>query len=139
MSIVFNPETMSTGYADIDEQHKELFNRLNQLLDAMKSGRGRQEVEKMVAFLGEYAVRHFAHEERCMDRMVCPMTAKNKAAHAQFLETFTALSERIAREGPSISAVIEVQTKVSDWVLNHIVRVDTHMKACVKKTQAAHV
>jgi|SRR5690554_5339539 hemerythrin len=139
MAIIWNAETMSTGFDDIDEQHKELFERLNALLDAMKDGKGKSEIERLLGFLGDYAVRHFAHEEDCMARHRCPMASANKEAHAKFIRTFEDLSRRLVAEGPSLALVIETQQKVADWIQSHIVRVDTHLRGCALSRAGAAV
>lgn len=132
MAIVWHAETMSTGFDDIDEQHKELFERLNGLLEAMKEAKGKSEIERLLGFLGEYALRHFAHEERCMARLRCPVASANKDAHASFIKTFEDLSQRLVAQGPTLALVIETQQKVAEWIQHHIIRVDTHLKACTR-------
>ncbi len=130
MAIPWNPETMSTGDAVIDAQHRKLIDGLNRLLDAMKEGKGKAEIEGLLEFLGGYAATHFKHEEGCMARRNCPVADANKKAHAGFIDTFSGLSERISKEGPSLSLVVEVQNKLGEWVRNHIIRIDTHLRHC---------
>ena len=44
---------LETGVALIDEQHKELFDRVNKLLAASSQGRGKEEVGSLLGFLEE--------------------------------------------------------------------------------------
>lgn len=52
------------GVEEIDSQHKELFKRIRDLLDACSQNKGRQEVSKMIDFLEEYVDIHFTSEEK---------------------------------------------------------------------------
>ena len=133
MSIAWNQETMSTGVAEVDAQHWELINRLNRLFEVMKQGKARSEIDSLIGFIGEYAVWHFSHEEACMERHRCPAAAANKAAHASFIKVFEGLTARLKKEGPTIALVLEIQKQMTDWLTNHIVRVDTQLRPCVKQ------
>ena len=42
---------LSTGISSIDDQHKEILNRINQLLVAMKNGKGKDEALKALSVL----------------------------------------------------------------------------------------
>jgi hemerythrin len=131
MALNWNERLMSTGVADIDDQHKELIAKLNQLFDALASGAPDGEVKSMLKFLGEYTVWHFGAEENCMDKHRCPAAAANKQAHAAFLQTFKGISDRVESEGVTDALAIETQQEVANWVRNHIVKIDTKLRPCV--------
>jgi hemerythrin len=57
-------EELATGIEVIDDQHKELFRRIDGLLEACKAGKGREAVAGVLAFLENYVVEHFAAEEK---------------------------------------------------------------------------
>ena len=58
MAIQWNEE-LATGVLEIDNQHKEIFARINRLLEASSQGKGKQEVGRMIDFLGDYVISHF--------------------------------------------------------------------------------
>jgi hemerythrin len=130
----WNEGLMSTGVPEVDAQHKELIKRLNELFTRMQRGDGIQAISGVLDFLANYATRHFAHEEGCMDNMRCPATMANKQAHAAFLTTFAKLRKRFDAEGPSALLAIETQKQLSSWLINHICKIDTQMKPCIRKT-----
>jgi hemerythrin len=132
----WNDTLMSTGVPEIDAQHKELIKRLNELFERMQRGDGVQTISSVLDFVGNYATRHFAHEEECMNRMHCPAAIANKQAHAAFLTTFTTLRRRFDLEGPSALLAIETQKQLTTWLTGHICKVDTQMKTCVKNGAA---
>jgi hemerythrin len=56
-------DNLAVGVNSIDNQHKELFSKINDLLVAMKSGNGNNEIFKMLNFLENYVTKHFNDEE----------------------------------------------------------------------------
>lgn len=130
-------DAMTTGIPKVDEQHKDLIRQLNVLIEAMSQGKGRQQIEKLLDYLTDYALNHFGYEEKCMEEYRCPVAAKNKDAHAKFVERFLALRAEIQKEGPTPRLVIEARHVLSDWLVNHILRVDSKLHPCVTKTVAA--
>ena len=132
MSVSWN-ESLSTGVPEVDNQHKELFRQLESLSQAMSKGQGRDEIGKILDFLGDYVVRHFAAEEKHMDRLACAAADANKQAHRKFLALFRQLRRRFAEAGASTTLVLEINNTLSDWLVEHISKIDTQLKACGSK------
>jgi len=128
--------TMATGVDAIDNQHKQLIKWLNDLLAAMSQGRGRTEIQAVLAKLGGYAVTHFAYEEDCMTKYHCPVAAQNAAAHQHFVATFNSLSEEYERTGATAHLVVRVESELMRWLTTHIKRTDTQLLPCVKGAEA---
>jgi hemerythrin len=122
---------MAVGDPLIDEQHRTLIQQLNRLVEAMVAGRGRQEVESSLDFLAQYVTDHFGYEEACTERQRCPVAGKNKEAHTRFVESFRQLRAKIRADGPSPALAIEVRRQLSDWLVNHIRKVDTQLGGCM--------
>ncbi len=59
---------LAVGINKIDEQHRELFKRINDLLLAIREQRCRAEIDKTIEFLDDYARFHFSEEEQRMGR-----------------------------------------------------------------------
>lgn len=134
MKLAWNPQTMSTGDDTIDRQHQELIKHLNILFDMMQRGEGGKAVKDVLAFLSHYAKTHFAHEENCMEAYRCPAAASNKAAHAEFLRVFGDVQRRFSEQGATTTLVLKTQKELSAWLTQHIVRTDTQLRSCVRKT-----
>ncbi len=124
--------SLSTGVAKIDRQHQELITKINSLLEAMRSGRGRDEIASLIAFLSDYVVKHFADEEAEMDRVKCPVAAANRIAHQKFMTRFKEIQERFNRDGATPKLVIDVQQAVLDWFIAHIRSIDTKLASSRK-------
>lgn len=111
--------SLSTGVGWQDGHHKELFKRINRLLDAMALGHGRQEVGRLFEFLDEYIVYHFEAEESAMAAHGYPAASSHATEHRNFVDDIGALRDEFSR-GVSSGLVIKVQRQVVDWLVNHI-------------------
>ena len=60
--MVWNDRLM-TGIAAIDSDHKKLVGMVNALYEAIQAGKGREEVQGVLAGLGDYTRVHFGREE----------------------------------------------------------------------------
>lgn len=123
MSLEFNP-ILLTGVDEIDAQHRELFQRIGQLLDASRHRRSRDEVVRLLEFLGGYVVDHFAAEERTMEEAGYPKLEGHRAEHRQFVKELEILRHELKSEGPSNLFVIRVGNRVTEWLREHIYRTD---------------
>lgn len=132
MSIAWS-QTLATGSAEIDTEHKELFQRINRLLAAQEKGLvGREETGRIVQFLSEYVVFHFGHEESLMDRYEYSGSSGHKAQHVQFIRVFQRLKERMLTEGLTPGLQQETRDLVVDWLLNHIRYADRALGAYLR-------
>lgn len=115
---------LSVGVDLIDHQHKELFRRTNQLLEAMRQGKGSEEVSNVMGFLGSYIVKHFSDEERLMVVEGYPGYLSHRKLHQDFVNKFEILKKNFETKGSSTSFIIELQSSVIDWLRNHISKID---------------
>ncbi|HVM60250.1 MAG TPA: bacteriohemerythrin [Verrucomicrobiae bacterium] len=128
--IQWDPDSMSTGVDSIDAQHQELIANINKLHQACLEGKGREELLKMTDFLGDYATRHFAHEEGVMEEHRCPVRTANKAAHAKFLRDYAQIVEALKRDGPNATVILKLKDLVGDWLKSHICSIDSKLREC---------
>ena len=128
--------TFSTGVEWQDRHHKELFKRINALLDAMNVGMGKDEVLRLFKFLDEYFVVHFDAEEKAMHKFDYPDALAHIAEHTWFIEEISKLEDECRRKGVSTATVIKTQGKVVDWLIRHIGKSDKALGAYILKKQA---
>ena len=76
--IVWDDATMKTGVSIVDEQHKMLFQKFNELSDAISGVTAGETAGELLDFLQFYATWHFGQEENCMNEHKCPVAAENK-------------------------------------------------------------
>jgi len=125
-------EKYSTGVAQLDKQHKSLFQYTNDLGEHIKNNFGSQETtNNMVQFLERYIKAHFNQEEACMHKYLCPIATKNKDAHQKFILTFKAAQEKIKNEKTSNKALKELHCFLEKWIREHLCKIDVQLKPCV--------
>lgn len=125
-------ENLAVGVDTIDNQHKEIFSRVNNLLNAMALGKGRDEVGKVIAFLADYVVKHFSAEEAIMAKNNYNGLPSQKAEHDQFIKDFSGIKKEFETKGVTPHLVIQVQQKVCNWLTNHIGNEDKKIGAFLK-------
>ena len=127
-------DDLLTGNKQIDTEHKELLKAINDLLEACSIGKGRAEVEKTVKFLESYTKTHFAHEEALQMRYKYPDYNNHKKYHKQFMETVESIHKKLLLNGSSVVIVGEVNSKVANWIINHIKKEDLKVAAHIKNS-----
>jgi len=132
MRITFD-KNLETGDAEIDQQHRELFDRIDKLLAASRDKRSREEVGQTLTFLGDYVVHHFSAEERMMEAAAYPEIAAHRAEHARFVQEFTILYNEYKSEGPTTLFIIRVGNRVTGWLREHIYRTDRTLVQWLKQ------
>lgn len=133
MPLVIWNNSLSVGIPEIDQQHKQLIEQLNLLVDAMHANSGKEEIQRIVHFLDIYVAQHFSYEEGCMHRYKCPVASTNTAAHSQFINTLKRIKTQLNQKGPSLLLAIEVNEQLLDWFVNHIKKIDRELKPCMNK------
>ena len=123
---------LSTGLEWQDRHHKELFKRINSLLEAMTLGYGKVELVKVFDFLDDYFVYHFEAEEQAMSRFNYPGMIAHLYEHTRFIERVSKLREE-CKKGPSTALAIRTQREVVDWLVNHIGGIDKTLGAFLLK------
>ncbi len=117
-------DDLSTNIIEIDSQHKELFRRVNDLLDACGKGKGRDEVGRILAFFQDYTMSHFSSEEQAMKESAYPHYEAHKTEHLDFVDQIADLKQKMMREGVGINIVLlTIRTSVI-WLTAHIRRSD---------------
>ncbi len=115
-------ETYSVRVQQCDDQHKKLFEIINQLGDAMRVGKGHEVISKIVSQLINYTRTHFLQEEALMEKAQYP----DLPAHQQLHRKLVADVEKFQREldegvRPNTVAVLAF---LKEWLTQHIQKVD---------------
>lgn len=116
--------TLDIGIESIDNQHKELFSRLDQLLISIEDGKGKDEVIKTLDFLEEYVVKHFNEEEEIQNKVNYPLSNIQHAQHEEFKSDLKEFRRIFETQGTSISLALNIQEKLIYWLRNHIINLD---------------
>jgi hemerythrin-like metal-binding protein len=114
--------TLSVKVPELDEQHKILIGIINDMYDALKSGRGREAVDTILPRLVEYTKEHFAHEEAMMQKHKYPGYVDHKAKHVALTNKVLEYVHRM-QEGRGTAAV-EFMEFLKNWLVSHTQGVD---------------
>lgn len=112
-------EDMSTGNGKIDGQHRDLLNKVDDLLVACRERRMADEIGRLLWFLKRYVRKHFHDEEQLQIDSGYPGYAVHKAEHAVFYLQVQALEARHAREGASSTVIVESLHLMCEWLHGH--------------------
>jgi hemerythrin len=124
-------DRFSTGDANLDFQHKYIFETFNKLSDAIADESAGESINVILGRLKFYSDWHFGKEEECMDRYKCPAAQVNKNAHDAFRVMFNKYYDEYVKTGGSLDLVISVHKSLSDWLVNHILGVDISLYPCI--------
>lgn len=131
--MITRQDSLSTSDERIDSQHLvliEQFNKLEEIMNTRSGAEFRKGAGEVLDFLQFYATWHFAEEEKLMEELQCPITAENKRQHAEFLTLFGEFYERWQNSVMDMELARPTHQTVSNWILNHIQKVDTHLRDC---------
>ena len=124
MLITFD-ESLITGNATIDEQHKALIQKISDLVTTCENGDGKVKAIKLLDYLEEYTNFHFSAEEELQQKAGYPDFDNHHAKHEEFKSTIKELYEYLDDlEGPNEDFVEKVKDQVIDWLFRHIKSAD---------------
>lgn len=118
-------ERYSVGHAELDAQHKKLFELVNHFDDVIKMGMS----EELGLILGDIihgTVDHFAFEEDLLRQVGFSKLAQHERMHAELLGQVKDMRERM-KEGGHVSSKAIVRF-LADWLTSHIMREDMDYK-----------
>lgn len=122
-------DAIKTGHAQVDAEHKQLIEALNDLESALRDGAAREHVGKIIDFLNSYTRQHFAHEEVYMDKVQCPSREQNCREHALLISRLDSWIERY-QAGASLTLILEIHRELANWVTGHILKIDCKLRGC---------
>jgi hemerythrin len=125
-------DSMSTGVAMIDEQHKMLFQSFNDFSEALSQITAREAAGEVLDFLQFYAVWHFQEEEKEMERFQCPAAEANKRAHAEFIRIFNQFYDQWQTGIMTSELAVSSYEQLEKWLVDHVMGIDTQLRASLR-------
>jgi hemerythrin len=121
--------SLAIGVAEIDVQHKTLFDRAERFEAAVHAGERYDRLEELFAFLAEYALEHFAAEERIMREARYSDLAEHMAEHREFKQRLGSLMPQWDSEGASPAMLIALLGFLDSWLTSHVKGSDQRIAA----------
>ncbi|TKB10670.1 bacteriohemerythrin [Desulforhopalus sp. IMCC35007] len=122
-------QSYNTGIHEIDIQHRQLLDYVNQL-DTARKLNSRTKVKNVIEGMADYTLSHFAFEEALMEQANYPFTGPHRHIHKTLIARVVTFSERF-KAGEDIAD--EFHALLRRWLINHIQRDDA---AYVKPVRA---
>jgi hemerythrin-like metal-binding protein len=120
--------SFAIGHPEIDEQHRRLFEHVNEFVDVMGRTRDYTQLHKVIGFLDDYVAKHFETEEQCMAERDYPFLQLQIDQHRRFSRYFEGFKEEIERnlDTHRTFLLFRAQILVIDWLVNHTSKLDRH-------------
>jgi hemerythrin len=128
---LFWNDSFAIGVPAIDAQHRELFARVASFETALDQGDALA-TTRTFGFLREYALVHFAQEERLMREARYPHAEEHREKHAQFVERLGALVREHEAAGATAFLGLRARNWITVWLLDHVAGEDQAMGRFVR-------
>jgi hemerythrin len=116
-------ESLSVKVTQFDNEHKKLIGLVDDLLEAMRQGKGKDVLSTTMRQLLDYTVTHFRGEEKAMQQHGYPGYELQRAQHDEFVGKVTGLKEDYEKGNTSIS--VSVLNYLNTWISDHIKKIDS--------------
>ncbi len=119
--------SLSVGVGEIDLQHQRLVKMINELNDAMRVGKSKEMLGKIVSGLISYVRVHFATEEKYFAQFKYPETDQHVQEHRAFSQKVDDFAKKF--QDGQLGLSIELMNFLSDWLGKHIKGIDKKYSA----------
>jgi len=126
-------EYYSLGNEQVDNQHRELFNLVNNLIRSCDDGTDTAKLKETLLFLVNYAVLHFDDEEALQIKYNYPEYERHKKLHDEFKVVVIELVQRFNEIGSSVELSKDVKKIVIKWLVKHIMDEDKKIGNYLRK------
>ena len=123
MALQWN-KNLEVGVDLIDKQHKEWFQKADQLFEAGKSGKSKEYIIQLFDFLDDYTKNHFKDEEKYMQSINYPEIATQKQLHEGFIKKLSELRGDYEKAGANLTVILNANQFILDWLTKHISNAD---------------
>ncbi|MBI5306626.1 hemerythrin family protein [Candidatus Wolfebacteria bacterium] len=131
MSLINWENSYSVGVNEIDVQHKNLFNLINSLYDAMNQSKETNILNSVMKNLIDYADYHFKTEEKYFDQFNYEKKEIHKEQHKVYQEKISQFVKKMENEKNIIA--FDILDFLEDWWLQHINKSDKEYAECFHK------
>ena len=122
MAILQWSNFFSVGIEEIDNQHKNLIDILNEIYDGVKECHAEETLRDVIPKLVKYTKEHFVYEEKVMIDIGYPDFDKHFQKHYKLAEQ-AGHYMTMMENGEHIN-YLELTVLVSDWLKDHILEDD---------------
>jgi hemerythrin-like metal-binding protein len=122
MALVTWTDKLSLGIKEIDNQHKKWIDIINQLNEAMRSGKSKEVLEDVFKQLIDYTDFHFKTEEQLFEKYGYPEKLSHKMVHQKMVNEVKNYYNDF--KSGKLTVSLNLMQLLSNWLLDHIQKVD---------------
>jgi hemerythrin-like metal-binding protein len=123
-------EKYSVGVQIIDNQHKEMFKTINELIETLEYMPSKEQVDKIIESLIAYKKFHFATEEKYFAEFGYEGGDEHIAKHNEFSDKLEKLT--VESKGDSVDLAFKLVDFLEDWLIDHLMITDQKYVECFK-------
>jgi hemerythrin len=125
MSLFDWKDKYAIGSPEIDREHRALFHMVNELEEAMVSGKAEGGLESLFERLAAYSRFHFRTEEKQMRAQGYPDTEQHVREHNEFIARLALLGKKLSQgeEGTDF----ETLRFLAHWLEAHVLGADRRL------------
>ncbi|WP_367566637.1 bacteriohemerythrin [Lacrimispora sp.] len=126
-------EKYELGVPLIDEQHKELFQRVETFMQVLRSSSSWEEkveqVNETLAFMNAYVVEHFRDEEEYQEKIGYPGSEEHRRIHNDMVNFVLTVTREYESSGYEEQLMQRFAGKLMAWLINHVAAEDQRIAA----------
>lgn len=123
---------IETGNDLIDSEHTQIFDAVNELLDACSSGHGRDKIAHTAEFLAGYVGKHFSDEEALQRKCKYPNMEKHLKFHVKYKKDVADFVDKMKKDGATVQTLGELNA-LAGLLINHIRQEDKRLAAYIRE------
>jgi hemerythrin len=127
-TVTWNESRMTTGFPEIDAQHKEWISRFNEFNQAVIDHKGQEVFGNALLFFLRDTETHFRFEEDLMKLHHCSAQGLNKEEHEKFQKRIHEITYQTWPLGATEEDVLQLKKELADWLISHICTVDVKLR-----------
>lgn len=133
-------ESYKIGVKEVDEQHKELFKRLNNFIKTVRNSEDdkeskRKKVAETLDFMGDYVDEHFSDEEKLQKKYNYPDYEKHHEIHEKFKAEIKEFAEEFKENEYDEEFAMEFSGRLLTWLINHVADTDQKIGKYINKVK----
>ena len=123
MKIQWHPD-LATGHHEIDADHKEIFDKINELIVACKEKKEKPVVTELLRYLNRYVHSHFVLEESYLLQQGALNIQEHIRQHDCLRKNLDEITSESMLSGVNLSVVAKTLKLTYLWLKDHIQKMD---------------
>ena len=111
-----------------DGQHQELFKRVSDFLEVLRSSKTWEDrvdkVNETLEFMKDYVITHFRDEEQYQQKIGYPGLESHKKIHRDMVSYVAGVEKKYKQEGYSEKLIQQFAGRLLAWLIHHVAAED---------------